>query len=100
MCAAVLGVIAMVVRTEGVLHGGSVELRAPVTELPEGSLVTVELRPRELPLTEKRRLVQELAGSWADDPSLGPIFEKIERKRQADRGRWVDLDDPPARTMR
>lgn len=84
----------MVVRTEGVLRSGRIELARPVSALPEGCLVSVELRPRELPLAEKRRLVQELAGTWADDPSLGPIFEEIEQQRHTDQGRPIDLDDP------
>jgi len=77
----------MVVRAEGVLRGGNIELRTPVTELPEGSAVSVEMRPHELPLAEKRRLAQELAGSWAGDPSLEPIFDEINRRRHADPGR-------------
>jgi hypothetical protein len=67
----------MAVKSEGVLRGGHIELRTPVTELPEGSLVTVELCPRELPLADKRSLAQELAGAWADDPALDPIFDEI-----------------------
>ena len=73
----------MVVRAEGILRGGSIELQTPVTELPEGRLVTVELCPRELPLAERRRLVQELAGAWANDPGLGPIFDEIQQLRRS-----------------
>lgn len=84
----------MVVRADGILRGGSIELQTPVTELPEGYLVTVELRPRELPLADKRRLLKELAGSWAEDTSLGPIFDKIQQQRCGYQGRPVNLDDP------
>jgi hypothetical protein len=86
----------MVVRTEGVLRGGCIELDEPVSALPEGCLVTVELRPRKLPLSEKRRLVQELVGTWGGDPSLGPIFEEIEQRRHADHGRPLNLDEHQA----
>jgi hypothetical protein len=89
-----MGARFMVVKAEGVLRGGSVELQTPVTAFPDGSLVTVELRPRELPLAEKRRLALALAGSWAGDASLGPIFDEIDRQRHANQGRRVNLDDP------
>ncbi|GMU21605.1 MAG: hypothetical protein AMXMBFR13_16970 [Phycisphaerae bacterium] len=85
----------MVVKAEGILRGGHIELEAPVTVLPEGARVSIELRPLEAALEEKKKLLHELAGAWADDSSLGPIFEEIDRRRHEASARPVNLDDPP-----
>ena len=72
----------MVVHVNGILNGTRVELDQPVPDLPDGSPVSLDLRPRELSVDEKRRLVKPLCGSLANDPSIGPIFEDIENKSE------------------
>lgn len=89
------GVRVMVVKAQGVLRGRRIELETPVTELPDGSLVSVELRPRELSLAEKRRLAEELAGAWAGDSSLDAIFDEIQERRHQYQGRSINLDETP-----
>lgn len=84
----------MVVKAFGILRGTKIELQAPVDELPDGSAVALELRPRELPISEKRRLVEGLAGRWANDPSLEGVFAEIEAGRRQP-SREVDFDGTP-----
>ncbi|MBI3978098.1 MAG: hypothetical protein HY331_07930 [Chloroflexi bacterium] len=78
----------------GVVRGKRIELEEE-TGLPPGSEVIVAIRPRPLTLEEKRRLTEELCGTWAADDSLPPIFAEIERIRDATLPRDVDFDATP-----
>jgi len=84
----------MVVRAKGILRGNQIQLDQALTGLPDGSPVTVLVSPREVSEADKLRLIDELCGSWADDPSLGPIFEEIAAQRNRSESRAVSLDDP------
>ncbi len=68
----------MVMQLHGVVKGKQIELERE-TGLPPGSVVVVRVEPKRLPLEEKRRLVDVIFGSWADDNSLKIIFAEIER---------------------
>lgn len=79
---------------QGVVKGKRIELeREP--ELPPGSIVVVQIQPKPLTLAEKRELVHSLCGAWADDTTIGPIFEEIERQRASSSLREVDFDVAP-----
>ena len=84
----------MHVRANGVLRGDRIELDHPVKNLPDGSLVSLVLSPRGVSIDERRRLIDELCGTWASDASLAPIFEKIAESRSDSLGRPINLDDP------
>lgn len=73
----------MGIQVQGVIHGNQIELEHE-TNLPQGSIVLVEIHPKPLALEEKVRLVNLLCGSWAHDASLKAIFEEIESV-----GKWV-----------
>ncbi len=78
-------------QVRGVISGRYIELLHE-TDLPNGLPVTVEIRPEVLSLAEKRRLVDELCGSWAGDESLTLIFSEIENRRHNSVPREVNFD--------
>lgn len=79
------------IQIQGVIKGRQIELeREP--ELPSGSLVMVQIHPKPLTLAEKRQLAHSLCGAWSDDPTIGPIFDEIDRRRSQSPTREVDLD--------
>lgn len=84
----------MHVKANGVLRGDRIELDHPVKDLPDGSLVSLVLSPRGVSINERRRLIDELCGTWSSDASLAPIFEKITKDRGDSLGRPINLDDP------
>lgn len=78
-------------QAQGIIIGRYIELLHK-TDLPEGLPVTVDIRPESFSLEEKRRMIDELCGSWADDSSLGPIFCEIEDSRRSSSSREVNFD--------
>ena len=81
-------------QVQGVIIGRYIELLYE-TGLPDGFPVTVDIRPESFSLEEKRRLVDELCGLWADDDSLNPIFAEIECDRRNSYLREVNFDAAP-----
>lgn len=81
----------MVLQLHGVVKGKQIELERE-TGLPLGSAVVVRVEPKRLGLEEKRRLVDVIFGSWADDSSLKTIFAEIERLRAVAPPREVNFD--------
>ncbi|MCF8373328.1 MAG: hypothetical protein K9H64_17045 [Bacteroidales bacterium] len=69
-----------VMRAQGVILGKTIELLHK-TDLPDGLPVMVNICAESLSLSEKRKLVDELCGSWAGDSSLKSIFMEIENDR-------------------
>lgn len=68
----------------------------PVTSATESSApAAVETSQMIESLSEAERLekLNQLFGSWADQPDLGEIFETIEENRRAYRGRSIDSLD-------
>jgi len=60
-------------------------------QIPEGTEVKVKIET-EMTKEEKRKLVANLCGTWADDPSIDSIFEEIEKERHRYSGRGINLD--------
>jgi hypothetical protein len=86
--------VADVVTRRGIIRGKDITLEAE-TGLPPGAAVVVTIRPEMLTLEQKRQLIDELRGSWADDPSLEKVFAEIARERRAAVARDVDFDAAP-----
>ena len=78
-------------QVQGVIIGRYIELLYE-TDLPDGLHVTVDIRPESFSLEEKRGLIDELCGSWANDRSLSPIFTEIECNRRNSAPREVNFD--------
>ena len=57
-------------------------------KIPEGTKVIVKIEPA-LKVGEKRKITSALCGSWADDATITPIFEEIEKERHQYHGREV-----------
>ena len=81
----------MVFQLRGIIKGKQIELERE-TGLPSGSVVVVRVEPKQLPLEEKRRLVDVLSGIWADDNSLKTLFAEIEKSRNVTPPREVNFD--------
>lgn len=76
---------------KGTVHNRHIELEeAP--GVPSGTPVTVVIEPRKLSIAERRRVVEATSGAWADDPSIGPIFDRISAERLKNHGRRVSFD--------
>ena len=75
---------------QGIINGKYIELDQEI-RLPKGSIVEVEIKPKALTLEEKRKLVDSLCGSWAEDESIKSIFEEIEAKRNMSKLREVNF---------
>jgi hypothetical protein len=56
--------------------------------LPDGTRVIIRIEP-VLKSREKLKIISELSGAWSDDPSIGLIFEEIERERHSHFGRHL-----------
>ena len=78
-------------QVQGVISGRYIKLLRE-TDFPDGQPVTVNIRPDSFSLEEKRRLLDELCGSWADDSSIDPIFKEIEQGRHDSKPRKVNFD--------
>jgi len=58
--------------------------------LPDGTRVLVKIEPI-LKRKEKLKVISELSGGWADDPTIIPIFEEIDKERHNYFGREVNF---------
>jgi hypothetical protein len=78
-------------QVQGIVIGNYIKLLRE-TDFPDGQPVTVNIRPDSFSLEEKRRLLDELCGSWTDDSSIDPIFKEIEQHRRDSTPRKVNFD--------
>jgi hypothetical protein len=79
-------------QVQGIIIGRYIELLYE-TDLPDGLPVTVDIRPEPLSLEKKRKLADELCGSWSNDSSLKQIFTEIGHARRAGKPRKVNFDE-------
>ena len=75
----------------GIVNGNQIELDSE-TGLPSGTTVMVTSHTAPLTLEQKRVLVDELCGTWADDSSVQEIFAEIARERHDALPRNVEFD--------
>jgi hypothetical protein len=59
--------------------------------IPDGTQVIINIRPI-LNKKDKQKIVEELSGAWSNDPTIDPIFEKIECDRHEYFGRGSDFE--------
>ena len=84
----------MVVKLKGIVNGSHIELeRDP--GLPAGSEVSVSMEKSELSLEEKRARLKALAGVWKHDQKIQKVFEEIQKERERDFPREIDLNAAP-----
>jgi hypothetical protein len=78
-------------KLKGIVRGQVIEL-PQVTELPDGTEVTIDLTPtiQKLDVQERLAKIQLLFGCWRDQPDLIEIFADIDRDRHADLGRSIE----------
>jgi hypothetical protein len=81
----------MNMQLQGILTGRYIELPHEL-DFPDGQHVTVDIRPETFSPEEKRRLIDELCGSWASDSTLTDIFSEIESERHDNGTRKVNFD--------
>jgi hypothetical protein len=75
-------------KLKGIVRGQVIEL-PQVTELPDGTEVTIDFTPVVQKLDGQERLakIQQFFGCWHDQPDLIEIFAEIDRDRHMDFGR-------------
>jgi hypothetical protein len=78
------------ITVKSVIEKGSIRLPKRV-RLPDGTRVIVNIAPI-LKTKEKLKIISELSGSWADDPTISSIFRKIDEERHDYFGREVSFE--------
>lgn len=78
-------------QVQGIITGKYIKLLCE-TDFPDGQPVTVNIRLDSYSPEEKRRLIDELCGSWVGDSSVESIFEEIEQSRCDSKPREVHFD--------
>ena len=58
--------------------------------IPDGTQVIIKIHP-VLNKKDKQKIVEEISGAWSNDPTINPIFEKIECDRHEYFGRRIDF---------
>jgi len=76
---------------QGIIMGKYIELLYK-TDLPDGQVVTLSIKPEILSLEEKKRQIDKLCGSWEDDKSLETVFTEIKNNRLNSMPREVNFD--------
>jgi antitoxin ParD1/3/4 len=89
-------------RYRGIKSGQYIEILEQLDYIPDGTEIIVDLEfidgqitePRKL-LTDQERLAKlnELFGTWQNQPELIEIFAEIDQERHAYRGRNIDSID-------
>lgn len=75
-----------------VLANGILRLPSDVAQaLTADTAVHVVLTPAARDPEAMRKRLEATFGAWKDDPSITSIFEVVERGRQSDLGRAVEL---------
>lgn len=72
------------------IEKGSIRLPKKVG-LPDGTRVIVNIAP-VLKTKEKLKIILELSGAWADDPTILSVFRKIDHERHSYFGREVSFE--------
>jgi hypothetical protein len=71
------------------IEKGSIRLPKRV-RLPDGTRVIVNIAP-VFKTKERLKIISELSGAWADDPTIASVFRKIDQERHSYFGREVDF---------
>lgn len=80
----------MMITVKSKIEKGCIPLPKKV-RIQDGTKVLVRIEPI-LQKKDKQRIIDELAGSWANDPSIKDIFRKINEDRHSDMGREVSFE--------
>ena len=81
------------VKVIGIKHGKTIELLEQIN-IPDGVEITLEVES-ESPLSEQERLIRlnQIFGTWRNEPDIDEIFAEIDTERHAYRGSVESLDD-------
>ena len=77
----------MTITVKSKIEKGSIRFPKKI-DLPDGTRVIVRIEPI-LKTKEKLKIINELSGTWAEDPSIKSIFKELEQMRHSDLGREV-----------
>ena len=79
-------------KVKGIIQGNTIKLSEAVPA-PDGTEVMVEIPDRSLSnKIEQWQQLQQVIGSFKDDPEIDKIFAEIDRERHAYRGRDIDFN--------
>jgi nitrate reductase NapAB chaperone NapD len=76
-------------QVQGIISGKYIKLFHE-TNLPDGSVVIVNIQSNQSSLEEKINLIDKLCGSWANDESINLVFNEIEEQRHKNRPREIN----------
>lgn len=78
-------------KVKGIKRGQTIELFQEI-DVPDGTEITLELSStHSLNHLEKLNRLNELFGSWQNQPELDDIFAEIDNQRHAYHGREIDF---------
>ena len=76
---------------QGVIKGRYIELPHPIG-IPDGMTIMLDIHVVSPTFQEQQDLIDQLCGSWANDPSLSEIFAEIDRQRHRSLSRDTNFD--------
>lgn len=74
----------------GYLHGKTIELEED-TGLPDGVYLRIILESTDISLEERKERIRALGGTWSDDSTIEGIFDEIQKERENNLPRDLDL---------
>ncbi|EDN69536.1 hypothetical protein BGP_1716 [Beggiatoa sp. PS] len=75
----------------GIIKGKQIEL-AYQTGIPHGMNIIVNIQPIMPTYQEQLKLVDQLCGSWQNDPSISKIFTELDEQRHRSLPRDISFD--------
>ncbi len=79
----------MSITAKCIIDHGTIKLPQSIS-LPDGMRVLVNIEPL-LKNAQRKKIAQEIAGSWGKDTSIDLLFTEIEKERHAYFGRDIEL---------
>ncbi|QLE58523.1 hypothetical protein [Nostoc sp. TCL26-01] len=89
-------------KVRGIKRGQNIEILEQIHNIPDGTEIIVDLElfesqitETQQPLTEAQRLAKlnQLFGTWKNQPELTEIFTEIDQQRHAYQGRTINSID-------
>ena len=79
----------MTITAKCTVEMGNIRLPGNIN-IPDGTHVIIKINPI-LKKKDKQKIIEEISGAWSSDPTIKPIFKKIECDRHKYFGRSIDF---------
>ncbi|NJO66035.1 MAG: hypothetical protein HC836_50610 [Richelia sp. RM2_1_2] len=89
-------------KIRGIKRGQNIELLEQINDIPDGTEIIIDFKissdiniQKKQSLTDEERLAKlnELFGTWKNQPDLIEIYDEIDKERHSYRGRKIDSFD-------